>query len=375
METQKWSKTEIQLDQRSDHQAILLNPAQILLIGGRSGRLIRPEIINTGLGSRSPRSAENLSTILKTNTGQEKNRWGFAACHSQELNLIFIGGGCNSEYIINRCHLFKCFDDGFKEVEGVPDLPCDEVLWPSATFGPDHVYVYGGQRDWRVGQGGYSGRVLKLDLKTLKWSEVRISGAIGAPSPRSQSYTFFSSGKLFVYGGCDGRNIRSDLHALDPTTGDWAIIRASGQHPTSLGNLILPPKDQEPPDFTPLASFSPPEALNVLNHDFSTGRHRLLRLDMRNLNWTVVKLKRDLKMTCQSSRLLVNDSILYMVDGSSGQGSGNGQVSSLKLTNRLTWNQERILWLACFKNNPEECCLAKCPPMIIYKIIDHANAN
>ena len=132
----------------------------------------------------------------------------------------------------------------------------DQVMWPSATFSRDHVFIFGGQSDWRVSHGRYSNRVFKLDPRTLKWSEIKVNGIKKVPSPRSQSLAFYCSGKLHVYGGCDGRNVHADLHSLDEETGDWSKISTCGHLPATLGNLRKPPKDQEPPDFSPAAAFS-----------------------------------------------------------------------------------------------------------------------
>ena len=53
-----------------------------------------------------------------------------------------------------------------------------------------------------------------------------------------------------------------------------------------------------------------------------------------------------------------------------------GHVWSFQLPRRMNWDQERILWIACFKNRPENGChLSKCPPRIIYHIIGYVNSD
>ena len=52
-------------------------------------------------------------------------------------------------------------------------------------------------------------------------------------------------------------------------------------------------------------------------------------------------------------------------------------VSYYNLRRKLDWSIERLLWLACFKNNvkTDQCHLSQCPPMIIYKIISFLKSD
>ena len=48
---------------------------------------------------------------------------------------------------------------------------------------------------------------------------------------------------------------------------------------------------------------------------------------------------------------------------------------SFQLPRRMDWARERVLWIACLLNRPENCVLARCPPHIIYHIIGYVNSD
>ena len=53
-----------------------------------------------------------------------------------------------------------------------------------------------------------------------------------------------------------------------------------------------------------------------------------------------------------------------------------GHAWAFKLPQKMDWARERVLWIACFKNRPEQGChLALCPPHIIYHIITYVNSD
>ena len=76
--------------------------------------------------------------------------------------------------------------------------------------------------------------------------------------------------------------------------------------------------------------------------------------------------------------LIISDKTLYVIGGEDpNSNNDNLLISYYNLPRKLDWSIERLLWLACFKNNvkTDQCFLSQCPPMIIYKIISFVNGD
>ena len=76
--------------------------------------------------------------------------------------------------------------------------------------------------------------------------------------------------------------------------------------------------------------------------------------------------------------LIIGDKSLFVIGGEDPNSNNEKLlVSYYNLRRKLDWSIERLLWLACFKNNVkrDECHLSQCPPMIIYKIISFVNSD
>ncbi len=56
-------------------------------------------------------------------------------------------------------------------------------------------------------------------------------------------------------------------------------------------------------------------------------------------------------------------------------GDPEGRVWRMEPPRCLGWEEERLLWIGCLKNDPAECPLARIPPHVIYKILGFANAR
>ena len=99
------------------------------------------------------------------------------------------------------------------------------------------------------------------------------------------------------------------------------------------------------------------------------------------VNSTMAMEKRKMTQLIKSrlgAHLIISDKTLF-VTGGKDQNSNNDNLLVLyyNLPRKLDWSIERLLWLACFKNNvaSDGCFLSQCPPMIIYKIISFINTD
>ena len=76
--------------------------------------------------------------------------------------------------------------------------------------------------------------------------------------------------------------------------------------------------------------------------------------------------------------LIIGDKTLYITGGEDPNRNNDSLlISYYNLPRKLDWSIERLLWLACYKNNVEhdECFLSQCPPMVVYKIISYINSD
>ena len=80
----------------------------------------------------------------------------------------------------------------------------------------------------------------------------------------------------------------------------------------------------------------------------------------------------------RGANLVICDKTLYVTGGEDPDNiNDNLLISYYNLPKKLDWSIERLLWLACFKNNldRDKCFLSQCPPMIVYKIISYVNSD
>ena len=301
--------------------------------------------------------------------------------------------------------------------------------------------MFGGQEDWRGTdyekwhdpKNNFSNRLFRQDLKTGTWKELHTQGAgnklMNIPSPRSQSFCFVRKDQLYIYGGYNGSNLFSDLYRLDLRTLEWNMVKTTSTcRPKELAGtylviiilltlsfpltpatlifmywceihklysgLLKPPDLAQPVNYKPLVAINGKD-LFVVEENFE-----LLHLDLNRNIWNElpsnisitepelknsqtksISLSKRLSQYLKSRRgasLVISDKTLY-VTGGEDQNSNNEQliISCYNLPRKLEWSSERLLWLACFKNNvgKDKCLLSQCPPMIIYKIISYINSD
>ena len=80
----------------------------------------------------------------------------------------------------------------------------------------------------------------------------------------------------------------------------------------------------------------------------------------------------------RGANLVICDKTLYVTGGEDPDNNNdNLLIAYYNLPKKLDWSIERLLWLACFKNNVDvdKCFLSQCPPMLVYKIISYVNSD
>lgn len=258
-------------------------------------------------------------------------------------------------------------------------------------FQSNQVFIFGGQC-CSGGPYDFYNDVYRFDLGTMTWHEVHCSGDI--PCHRSQCYSFYYRGHLYVYGGYDGKNIFTDLHTLDLKTMVWEKLNLHGHdRPTGLKGL-------SPLDFH--IYFCRPAGiligrrLVILSEQYEVEKAAIFTLDLKTLIWR--RLRGHFSVNSKGSTmyapfdppaienptLTLTKGQLLMIGGRIRSPKFVNQPSHLypwsriwtiSLPKCLDWSQERLLWLACYKNDRDECNLAKCPPHVMYKIIGYVNSN
>ena len=210
-----------------------------------------------------------------------------------------------------------------------------------------------------------------MDVSTKQWKEIVPEGPL-RPEPRSSAYLTAMSNKLYLFGGCNGRQTFADLHTFDLSSSTWSKVDTSGDIPRGLVGLMAPPSPAEATSNRPLAARQG-KRLHYLHEDFMSGRYTHRQLDLVTFRWTTDgKVRRHPKIR-RGSSLMLHSGNLLLTGGATDSGKPAG-LTRLDLSGKqFSWCKERILWLACFKNSPDDCLLAKCPPIVIYQILTHLN--
>ena len=311
---------------------------------------------------------EVLGAIQKLDSGQELNKWGLCVAQDRAASLIFIGGGLTDSSVCFNFFLFKHDASGYFAQQGQEGvLPTCHSVFCSATFANQQLYLFGGQTDWRKsGECQYSNELFRLDPTSGKWTQLKTE-AKSRPCPRSQAFTFLFDNDLFVFGGCDGRQVFRDLHKLDLATLTWTRVETSGPcRPLGLVGLCPPHPDSRVSNLRPLA-VKEGHKMYLASENFESNTYDLLELDLTKYEWKKLNENRckKLKMRAGSCLTLSNGNLVL---------TGSHSTWAFPLTQkRFSWSRERLLWAACFKNDPDSCLLAKCPPIIIYKILTYLN--
>ena len=122
---------------------------------------------------------------------------------------------------------------------------------------------------------------------------------------------------------------------------------------------------------------------NIMSDHERQGKYKLAK-GIKQIKQEVTSL-RDVRRPTQclktrkGSSLVLCDKTLYLIGGEDENSRNcNLFISCYDLPKKLDWSKERLLWLACFKNNvaiDDKCFLSQCPPMVIYKIISYVNSD
>ena len=209
---------------------------------------------------------------------------------------------------------------------------------------------------------------------------------------------------MYVYGGYNGTTIFSDLHKLDLNTLTWSRVQTVGRGPQGMAGLTTLDYRIYPCRSCALVIGN---KLVLLVEEYETTTSAIFTLHLRSMRWA--RLKGTLRCeaatavgtkTPKTTQLLSlpkhipfnpaakgNPSMLmmgknlYVIGGDYRSHDHRNprdpriHIWQLSLPRVMDWEQERILWIACFKNDRTSCQLAKCPPHIIYDIIGYVNGN
>ena len=310
---------------------------------------------------------DSLEAINKSETSSGIDCWGFTECQSKDKTLLFLAGGQTSS-VSHTYYLWKLTPTEFR-LETVGQLPTNAPINCSSVFDGGHsIYLFGGNDGSK-----HSNQLHRLDVSKRTWQLIAANGT--PPEPRSSAFLTFANGRLFLFGGVNSKQTFVDLYSYDISSSSWTKLILSGGGPTGLVSLKPPPPDsaEQPTSLRPLA-VSDGKKIHYLHEDFMSGRYSLWQLDLTTFQW-----KMDLSQTKhpklrQGARLVFQNGFLLLVEGRYVDSGSVAGVMKLQLSKKLfNWPRERLLWLACYKNNPDECLLAKCPPIIIYKILTHLN--
>lgn len=161
-------------------------------------------------------------------------RFGYVSVVHQ--NTLIVWGGFDGNRWLNDLHRFDFATATWTELQQDPAVIPSPRSCPAWAKDGNCVYI----------TGGYDGVERKsdffcLDLDTIRWSPLQCYGT--PPSPRYFHSCWLYNSKLFCYAGYSGTERLSDMFAFDLETQHWSLIECSNplndpNIPTGRSSLV-----------------------------------------------------------------------------------------------------------------------------------------
>lgn len=103
----------------------------------------------------------------------------------------------------------------------------------SAVLHEASMFVFGGYIDMR----GASDELWQYELDTSKWNRIKWKGE--GPSPRYSHSAVVGAGGMWVYGGLEGLQVKSDLWRWSFVSHSWSRIKSRGGPPGLFGHSAI----------------------------------------------------------------------------------------------------------------------------------------
>ncbi|KAL7566207.1 hypothetical protein ACA910_011278 [Epithemia clementina (nom. ined.)] len=196
-------------------------------------------------GTLAPRASSFGNTSATIIRGRvPSRRFGYVSVVHEGRFIVW--GGFDGSRWLNDMYVYTFATSTWTQVqqplsspEGGNAATSAAAVWPTVRSCPawakDDKYVYI--------QGGYDGIERKsdffaLDLSTYEWREMPCWGT--PPSPRYFHSCGIHGNKLYLYGGYSGSERLADLYAYDFETQHWSRIDArGGEIPSGRSSLVL----------------------------------------------------------------------------------------------------------------------------------------
>ncbi|CAI5453235.1 unnamed protein product [Caenorhabditis angaria] len=159
-------------------------------------------------------------------------------------NKMFVFGGFEEELqrFSQETYVFDFDTNRWAEFMTINTPPIWRDFHTAAAI-DNKMYIFGGRSD-QSGQVGdehlfhstndiYDDKLMMLDLKTGKWSEVEVFGT--APGGRRSHSAWVYNQKMYMFGGYLGsKNIHyNELYCFEPMTSTWSIVGCFGEYPSA----------------------------------------------------------------------------------------------------------------------------------------------
>lgn len=158
-------------------------------------------------------------------------RWGHSATPLSETTMLVYGGSGDEGSALGDARLLNLLTDEWASpinFDGVPRV------WHCATLLPHKkaVFVFGGERDLKMGAPEYLTEPMLLDTDLLVW----YAPAINGPQPCARAghtLSLVRERQIVVFGGTRGRAWLDDAFVLDTEKWRWTPLKASGRAPAA----------------------------------------------------------------------------------------------------------------------------------------------
>lgn len=136
---------------------------------------------------------------------------------------MIVFGGTNGFKKVNDIHILDLLTNIWVRPECKGNPPSPRESHTATLFGDDRLLIFGGSGE---GDANYLNDLHILDLRTMRWSSPEVKGDF--PVPRDSHTTLAIGNKLFVYGGDCGDQYHGNVNMLDLDTMTWSRVCMSG---------------------------------------------------------------------------------------------------------------------------------------------------
>lgn len=135
----------------------------------------------------------------------------FTAAAAVNFGPIFVIGGWDGQNVLDTTLRYDPLSDSWRQLPSKPTAVRDI----QAVILGGKIFVPGGL----LGDGNVSGVLEVFDPQSEEWSTAQ-----ALPEPRSAYSLAVFEGRIYLFGGWDGKEYRSEVFRFDPNANSWEVL-------------------------------------------------------------------------------------------------------------------------------------------------------